>query len=152
MLRRSRRSILGFLHERREAVRGHASIRRRLDRCIPCCLDDEVTRAHLKAGADWATSSALYSITRTADELSVVAPSSVIPEGIRREGGWRALQVEGPLELSLTGILASLAVPLAEAGIPIFAISTYDTDLVLVQEKDLNAATDALARSGWDVN
>ncbi len=84
----------------------------------------------------WAMAGSFSSITRTADELSVVCAQSQVPDGVKREGGWRGLKVEGPLDFALTGILASLAAPLAQAGISIFAVSTYDTDYVLVKELD----------------
>ncbi len=86
------------------------------------------------------------SITRTADEVSIVCPLGRVPDDVRRESGWRCLKVEGPLDFALTGILASLAVPLAQAGISIFAISTYDTDYLLV--KDLDGAVATLTGEG----
>ena len=89
------------------------------------------------------------SITRTAAELSLVLPEAQVQPGWQAEGGWRALQVIGPLEFSLTGILSQLSAPLAEAGIPIFAISTYDTDYLLVREGDVEQAQAALAAAGW---
>jgi hypothetical protein len=96
----------------------------------------------------WATSGGFFSITRTSDELSVVCEQGGVPEGVTCEGDWRCLQVRGPLDFGLTGILASLAAPLAEAGISIFAISTYDTDYVMVKAADLERATAELSRSG----
>ena len=79
-------------------------------------------------------------MTRTADELSVVCDEEQAPEGGRCETGWRCIAVQGPLPFWATGILASLAGPLAEARISIFALSTFDTDFVLVQESDLARA------------
>ena len=99
----------------------------------------------------WATAGPFFSISRTADELSVVLPEAALPDGltgVKRQDGWRALQVAGPLELALTGILASLATPLAGAGVPIFAISTHDTDYILVPESQLAAAVKALRARG----
>jgi len=84
------------------------------------------------------------SITRTADELSVVCAVDAVPPGVPMEGPWRAFKVQGPLVMTLVGVVASLANPLADAGISIFAISTYDTDYVLVHEPDFSAAIDAL--------
>jgi uncharacterized protein len=95
---------------------------------------------------------ALSSVTRTADELSVVCPVAAAPPGARVEPGWRALQVAGPLDFALTGILAAIAAPLAQAGIAIFATSTYDTDYVLVREAALPAAVEALRRAGHAVS
>lgn len=86
----------------------------------------------------------LVSLTRTEDELSLICMESEAPEGARVERGFRALKVRGPLGFSWTGILASLATPLARAGISILSIATYDTDYILVREVDLAKAVDAL--------
>ena len=96
----------------------------------------------------WATSGDFFSVTRTAGELSVVCEEGAVPEGVTREGDWRCLRVRGPLDFGLTGILASLLAPLAEAGISIFAISTYDTDYIMVKAANLERAIAALSRSG----
>jgi hypothetical protein len=80
----------------------------------------------------WDTQGDFFSITRTTDELSIVCPESSIPDGIRADRGWRALRVADVLDLSLVGILASLTVPLARAGISLFVVSTFDTDYLLV--------------------
>ena len=74
-----------------------------------------------------------------------------MPEGVLCERGWAGLKVEGPLDFSLTGVLASLAQPLAEAGISIFAVSTYDTDYVLVKGGDLERAVAVLTQEKFDV-
>ena len=87
-------------------------------------------------------------MTRTEDELSLVVPEEKVPEVWKAERGWRCLKVEGPLDFGLTGILASLANPLADAGISIFALSTYDTDLILVPERELEQARGALEGAG----
>ena len=84
------------------------------------------------------------SITRTADELSIVCPQEAVPPDTQVEEDWRALVVAGPIPFEATGVLSALANPLAEAGIPIFAISTYDTDYVLVREKNLERALHVL--------
>ena len=99
----------------------------------------------------WATGAAFFSITRTADELSVVCPEGDVPDGVRREGGWRILALEGPFEFSEVGVLASVLEPLAEAGVGIFALSTYDTDYVLVGEEGLDGAVSALVERGHEV-
>jgi hypothetical protein len=85
------------------------------------------------------------SITRTADELSIVCEESLAPAGAKVQPGWRAFKVEGPLDFSLTGIMATLAAPLATAKISLFAVATFDTDYLLVSERDLEAAIAALA-------
>ncbi len=108
-----------------------------------CRLDPTATIPEWVSGGDF------VSITRTAGELSIVCPAANVPAGIRAETGWRVLQVQGPLDFALTGILASLATTLAEARISIFAVSTYDTDYIMV--KELSAAVRALKASGHDV-
>ena len=80
------------------------------------------------------------SITRTRDELSIVCPEAAVPPDTTVETGWRALMVPGPIPFEQTGVLAGIAAPLAAAGISIFAISTYDTDYVLVREEDVERA------------
>ena len=100
---------------------------------------------------EWAQSADFLSITRTADELSIVCESSRVPEEIRAERGRRALKIEGPLEFSLVGVIASIAGPLASAGISIFAMSTFDTDYVLVSAAELSAAIAVLKSAGHDV-
>ena len=100
----------------------------------------------------WATSGRFFSVTRTAHELSVVCEERAIPGEVTREGGWRCLKVLGPLDFGLTGILASLTAPLAEAGISIFAISTYDTDYIMVKAVDLERAVAVLSSSGHEIS
>jgi hypothetical protein len=94
---------------------------------------------------EWALQGKLFSITRTPDELSIVCLEDDAIEASRGEGGWIALKLEGPFPFSMTGVLASFLQPLAEARIPIFAISTFDTDYVLIKHKDLDAANTALS-------
>ena len=99
----------------------------------------------------WAMRSDLLSITRTMDELSVVCDQTEIPNGVTCERDWRCLKVAGPLNFELTGVLASLASPLAEAGVSIFAISTYETDYVLVKEDKLALALEILRQAGHQI-
>jgi hypothetical protein len=100
---------------------------------------------------EWALPAGFFSLARTDDELSVVCPQDLVPPGIEQDGGWRGLKVCGPLDLSQVGVLASLAQPLAEAGITIFAVSTYETDYILVREDDLEPAVSVLRRAGHRV-
>lgn len=90
-------------------------------------------------------------MTRTIDELSVVCTETSVPPDVLSERGWRALKVQGPLDFSLTGVLAALTAPLAAAAIPIFALSTYQTDYVLVHGRDLTRASEALTEAGHTV-
>lgn len=83
---------------------------------------------------DWAPAGSFYALVRTEDELSIVCPDGHPPPGTKFDSGWRALKVQGPLAFDEIGILAGLTVPLAEAGIPVFVISTFDTDYLLVKE------------------
>ena len=99
----------------------------------------------------WATRAPWFSVTRTDAELSVICPASDVPAGVRAEGPWRAFTVRGPLDFDLKGVVASLAVPLADAGISVFVIATYDTDHLLVREPDVEPARAALARAGHTV-
>jgi hypothetical protein len=94
------------------------------------------------------SSTGFWSATRTEEELTIVLPEEAASAGWRAERVWRCFKVLGPLNFGLTGILASLATSLAEAGIPIFAISTYDTDYILVKEEHLEKAKRALQASG----
>ncbi|HJW09734.1 MAG TPA: ACT domain-containing protein [Holophagaceae bacterium] len=96
----------------------------------------------------WGMEGPFWSVTRTPDELSVVCEVERVPSHISAEGPWRALKVAGPLDFALTGILASLAHPLAKAGISIFALSTFDTDYLLVKADHLAAAVEALRDAG----
>jgi hypothetical protein len=97
---------------------------------------------------DWATRGTLSSVTRTPRELSIVCADAEAPPGAASQRGWRALAVGGPLDFALTGILLSLAEPLAQAGVSIFAMSTHDTDLLLVPGPQLPAAVKALTGAG----
>ncbi len=100
---------------------------------------------------DWASGERLLSITRTAAELSIVCPEERVPEGMSCDRGWRVLEVQGPFDLAITGVVASIAGPLAAAGISLFVVSTYDTDYVLVKDAALREAVSALAARGHRV-
>jgi uncharacterized protein len=88
------------------------------------------------------------SITRTSDELSIVCPEQQVHEAIQSERGWSCFKLEGPFPFSQTGVLASFLAPLAESAIPIFAISTFDTDYVLVKQEFQQQAVSALQLAG----
>lgn len=102
----------------------------------------------------WAAGPArpLHAVTRTSDELSIITADARVPDGVAAERGWRALAVRGPLDFALTGVLAELARPLADAGVPIFVVSTYDTDWVLVPEHRAEDAVAALVAAGHHVH
>lgn len=99
----------------------------------------------------WISERGWWSITRTDHELSIVCDAARLPVDAVAERGWRGLMVQGPLPFGLTGILASLATPLADARISIFAISTYDTDYLLVKDRVFGQACDVLRAAGHEV-
>ena len=100
----------------------------------------------------WALGDEFSSVTRTSEELSIVCNESDIPAGIgkdiRIETGWIALQLEGPFPFSMTGVLASFLDPLAAAHVPLFAVSTFHTDYILIKRDHLDAALRALGDAG----
>jgi uncharacterized protein len=95
--------------------------------------------------------SRFFAITRTQEELSIVCDERLSPEDAQVVGPWRAIKVEGPLDFALTGILAGLSGALSAAGISLFALSTYDTDYILVREADLPASLQALSAAGYQL-
>ncbi|NIM95496.1 MAG: ACT domain-containing protein [Anaerolineales bacterium] len=99
----------------------------------------------------WALECPFFSVTRTPEELSILCCEDSIPPEIQHEGGWRGMKVQGPLPFTLTGVISSLSDPLAEAGIPIFVLSTFDTDYVLVKWIDLDRAVIVLREEGHEV-
>jgi len=96
----------------------------------------------------WAQDGDFFSITRTAAELSLVCPERVVPAGMRSEPGWRALRLEGPFAFDQIGVLLAVLAPLAGAGVSVFALSTFDTDYVLVKADLLERARSALEAAG----
>lgn len=91
------------------------------------------------------------SITRTSEEISIVCAEEGVPDATRAERGWRCLAVAGPIPFEVTGVAAAIAGALADAGISLFLVSTFDTDYVLVKEAVLERAMDALRGSGCEV-
>lgn len=99
---------------------------------------------------EWATRGAFTSITRTADELSLVCPAENIPPEYRPGLRWVCLKLEGPFPFEQTGVLLSFIQPLSESGVPIFSISSYDTDYVLIQEQHKTRALELLRAAGHE--
>jgi hypothetical protein len=97
---------------------------------------------------DWIDQSGFYSITRTEEELTIVCAETLVARGTTSEAGWRCFKVEGPLDFSEIGIIFSLTQPLARSGVSVFVISTFDTDYLMVKEKNLSEAIDALRAEG----
>lgn len=115
-------------------------------------LDNEYAICRLNSDSKvpaWALQSSFFSICRTANELSVVCEKRLVPTEVKSELGWRILGVEGTLNFSLTGILSSIVNPLAMAKISVFAISTFDTDYILVKQGSLEEACSVLQASGF---
>lgn len=100
---------------------------------------------------EWAMRGDLWSVTRSPEELSLVCEQDQVPANVQAERGWRLLQVRGPLDFGLTGILASLTEPLARASISVFAFSTFDTDYLMVREGDLDQAIATLSAARHSV-
>jgi uncharacterized protein len=117
-------------------------------------LRERLAVCQLAAGArvpEWALAGGFFSVTHTAEELSVVCEEGRVPEGVRVERDWVGLKLEGPFPFAMTGVLASFIRPLAAAGISIFAVSTFDTDYVLVKRETLDSARNMLAAAGHEV-
>jgi hypothetical protein len=107
--------------------------------------------AHMPQWAFTAAPGALWSMTRTGEELSLVRAADAVPSDARAERGWRAFRIAGTIDFALTGVLSSVLAPLGDAAIGIFAISTYDTDYILVREHALDAAIEVLRAAGHEV-
>lgn len=120
-------------------------------------LPETYAICRLPAHADvplWPMQSAFFTISRTDDELSIVCEEQHVRReeaGLRIEPGWRALKLHGPIPFATTGVIASLTKPLAEAGISVSPIATFDTDYLFVKSETLDAAIAALRKSGCDV-
>jgi hypothetical protein len=113
-------------------------------------LPDTFAVCRLERGAarpEWARG-VFVSVTATDDELSVVCPAGEVPAEVRAERDWRVLKIAGPFMFSTVGVLASLAAPLAQAGISLLTISTYDTDYLLVKSDAVERAVATLVTAG----
>ena len=107
---------------------------------------------------NWVMNGEFFSITKTEDELSIVCSQENLPHNMQHElaniqceKDWRILKVEGPLDFSLVGILSSISSLMAKEKISIFALSTYDTDYILVKENNIDAAINVLIKNNYDV-
>jgi len=110
-----------------------------------------VMRLPMGTPHEWASSGAFYTITQSPDELSVICETRLIPPGTVHSSGWEVIKVDAILDFSLVGIVAQLSSALAEAGISIFAISTYNTDYILVKAADTQQALETLRQTGYDI-
>jgi hypothetical protein len=114
-------------------------------------LGEPLAVCRLAANADipgWVQTRKFHCVTRTEDELSIVCTENNLPEDVIAERGWVALKLDGPFPFSMTGVLASFLQPLAQARIPVFVISTFDTDYVLLKQQDLERSIAALCAAG----
>jgi hypothetical protein len=100
----------------------------------------------------WARSGPLVSLTRTREEVSIVCQERDVPAEVRQEGPWRCFQIQGPIPFTMVGVLASLTGPLAQAGISVFAVSTFDTDYLLVPEPKAAQAKAVLLQAGHQIS
>jgi uncharacterized protein len=118
-------------------------------------LHDRIAVSQLPVNAsyplEWAGDGGFFAIIRTMDEITVVCDETVVPKGVRCEPGWRILMVNGPLEFNQVGVLAALAAPLAQAGISIYSISTFNTDYIFVKEATLAASLMVLSQAGYQI-
>jgi hypothetical protein len=96
----------------------------------------------------WALMGDFVSLTRTPEELSIVCQQDNVPDDVEAERGWRCVQVQGAFDFSVSGVNASLAVPLADADISVLAIATYATDYLLIKEQDVEWALQVLEQAG----
>lgn len=120
-----------------------------------CVLEGQYAICQLEASAPipaWTMGEGFVSISRSEEELSIVCYQNRVPPEIKAERGWRCICLVGPFDFGLTGILASVLLPLAEAQVGIFAVSTYNTDYVLVKARDLDRAMAALEQAGHVVS
>ena len=116
-------------------------------------LPDSYAVVRLQPGSElpeWVDQGPFRSVTRTDHEVSVVCRDHDVPDGESVDRGWTVLETMGPLDFSLTGVISSLVEPLAQAKVPIFLISTFETDYVLVRSSDLARAADALEGAGHE--
>ena len=111
-----------------------------------CRLDKEA------AVPSWASSGEFCSVTRTADELSVVCRECLVLRNVRCDRGWRCFRVAGTMDFPMVGVVSSLATPLAQAGLSVFVVSTFDTDYLLVKETEIDTATAALRGAGHELD
>lgn len=132
--------------------------------CAPICKSDrrdkmkleklphELTVCKVESLGDVDLAGDVFFIGKTSDELSLVCETCAVPErAVAREDGWRAFRIVGTLDFSLVGILAEIAAVLAQSGIGIFAVSTYDTDYILVKAENFDVAADALLAAGHGI-
>ena len=118
-----------------------------------CVLDGDYAICRLPCKErvpGWAANGSLVSITRSEKELTIVCDEKLVPEGCEKSKDWKCIQIIGSFEFAAVGVIASVSVPLAEKGISIYVVSTFDTDYFLVSAKELESATLALKDFGHE--
>jgi len=99
----------------------------------------------------WAFRGGFSSVTQTPEELSIVCPQNLVPAGVEATKGWKSLKIEAKLDFEMVGIVSSITSSMAEAGISIFAVSTFNTDYFFIKEEDLGSGVAALRKAGHEV-
>ena len=125
------------------------------DKLTLSLLPGEYAVCKLEPGSDipeWATHNAFWSVTKTQDEMSIVCPQDQVPEDVKVEPGWRILEVKGPLDFSMTGVLNGLTKPLTDSQTSVFVLSTYLTDYLLIRSKDIKTAIEVLQTQGHKID
>jgi hypothetical protein len=116
------------------------------DRFAICRLSPDAPIPH------WANRGVFVSITRTADELSIICPATAVPADLNADPEWICFKLEGPISFTQTGVLTSFVQPLSDNAIPIFVLSTYDTDYILIKEAFSELAFEILRQAGHQLN
>ena len=117
-------------------------------------LDVTLAICQLEPGSEveeWSDGTGIFSVMRTDDEVTIVCSEDLVPEGVNCSKGWKCIHLVGHFEFTEVGVLSQLVLPLAGANIPIFVISTFNTDYILVRKQDLLRASEALRMAGHDV-
>ncbi len=116
-------------------------------------MDRDLTVCKVRSVGDLDLSQGFYFIARTEEEISLVCETDRTPEVTdAREDGWKAFRIQGPLDFSLIGILSKISAILAENQIGIFAVSTYNTDYILVRKENFERAMAVLAENGYEIH
>lgn len=117
-------------------------------------LDVTLAICQLEPGSEveeWSDGTGIFSVMRTDDEVTIVCSEELVPEGAICSKGWKCIRLVGHFDFTEVGVLSQLALPLAGANVPIFVMSAYNTDYVLVRKQDLQRASEALRTAGHDI-
>jgi hypothetical protein len=117
-------------------------------------LDVTLAICQLEPGSEveeWSDGTGIFSVMRTDDEVTIVCSEELVPEGVKCSKGWKCIHIVGHFEFSEIGVLSQMVLPLAGAGVPIFVMSTFNTDYILVRKQDLQKASEALRTAGHDI-